>query len=89
MARLLGDHGLGDFAMERISFTHPVGSPDDLWRGLRDSTVRTAALMQGQSADTQGQIRASFDQLVEQHRAGPVLQVPVSAIVASARKPLP
>jgi hypothetical protein len=45
--------------------------------------------MQGQSAHTQGQIRASFDQLVEQYRAGPVLQVPVSAIVASARKPVP
>ena len=75
--------------MERVSFAHPVGSPDDLWRGLLDSTVRTAALMQGQSADTQGQIRASFDRLVEQYRAGPGLEVPVSADVASARKPGP
>lgn len=88
-ARLLGDHGLRDFEMERVSFTHHVGSPDDLWRGLLDSTVRTAALMQGQSADAQGQIRASFDRLVEQYRAGPGFEIPVSAKVASARKPGP
>jgi SAM-dependent methyltransferase/pimeloyl-ACP methyl ester carboxylesterase len=86
LGRLLGDQGLGDFQMERVSFTHPVESPDDLWRGLLESTVRTAALMDGQSADVQGQIRASFERLVEQYRGGPGLEIPVSAIVASARK---
>ena len=85
-ARLLDDQRLEDINIETITFSHPVSSPDELWSGLLAGTVRTSALIQGQPAETQDQIRAAFDRVIQQHRNGDRLVVPVSVKLASATK---
>jgi hypothetical protein len=69
-----------------ISFTHPVSSPDELWRGLLAGTVRTAAVVRGQPDDVQQRIRAAFDRLMQAYRVGTGFELPVSVNLASARR---
>ena len=86
-AALLRAQRLADVSVRTISFSHAESSPDALWRGLLDGTVRTSALVLGQTSDMQRQIRIAFDQIVEQYRVGDRLELPVSVKLASARKP--
>jgi SAM-dependent methyltransferase len=88
LARLLRDQRLGDVDVSTISFSHGEPSADALWRGLMGGTVRTSALVLAQTGETQGRIRAAFDELVEQHRHGARVELPVSVKLASARKPV-
>jgi hypothetical protein len=52
-------------------------------------TVRTSALVLGQTSEMQRQIRAAFDRIVQQYQVGGRLELPVSVKLASARKPAP
>jgi SAM-dependent methyltransferase len=85
-ARLLGDQGLGDIQVRTVSFTHTEPSSDALWRGLLGGTVRLSALILRQPRETQRQIRAAFDRIVQQYEVGARLELPVSVKLASARK---
>ena len=49
-ADLLRGRRLEDIAVETISFSHRMPSSDALWRGLLGGTVRTSALVRGQTA---------------------------------------
>ena len=82
-AALLRDAGLEDVDVRTIAFSYTVSSPDELWDGLLDRTVRTSALIQGQSQEDQRRIRAAFDQLVEDYRQGTALELPVSVKLAA------
>ena len=82
-AALLRDVGLEDVSVRTIAFSHTVSSPDELWEGLLGGTVRTSALIQGQSQEDQRRIRAAFDQLVEDYRQGTALELPVSVKLAA------
>jgi SAM-dependent methyltransferase len=82
-AALLRDVGLEDVSVRTIAFSHRVSSPDELWEGLLGGTVRTSALIQGQSQEDQRRIRAAFDQLVEDYRQGTALELPVSVKLAA------
>jgi SAM-dependent methyltransferase len=84
---LLREHGLEDREVRRIAFTHRVATADELWDGFLGGTVRTSALIVGQPEATRQRIRVAFDRLVEEYRAGDVLELPVSAKLASGRKP--
>jgi hypothetical protein len=86
LVRLLGDHDLDDIELSTISFTHPVASPDALWRGLLAGTVRTAAVVRGQPDDVQQRIRAALDRLMHPYRVGAGFELPVSVKLASARR---
>lgn len=86
---LMRDHGLEQRAVETISFIHRVANADALWDGLLGGTVRTSALIERQPDETRWRIRDSFDQLVREYQCGDVLELPVSAKLASGRKPDP
>jgi SAM-dependent methyltransferase len=86
-AGLLRDQGLEDIDVRTISFSHAEPSADALWRGLLGGTVRTSALIVRQTEDTQRQIRAAFDRIVQRYEVGSGLELPVSVKLASARKP--
>ena len=86
-AALLTDAGLVDAGVQTITFTQPVASPDLLWDGLLDGTVRTSALIRRQSPAVLAAVRARFDEIAERHRAGDALQIPISVKLASAGKP--
>jgi SAM-dependent methyltransferase len=85
-ARLLDNQRLEDVKVETITFSHQVSSPDELWSGLLAGTVRTSALIQRQPDEVQEQIRAAFDRVVQRHRVGDLLAVPVAVKLASAKK---
>ena len=86
-ARLLSDQQLSDVHVKTVSFAHSEDSPDTLWQGLMGGTVRTSALVAGQTPEVQREIRDAFDRIVEQYRVGDRLELPVSVKLASARKP--
>jgi hypothetical protein len=85
--RLLTDAGLADVTIETVEFPLLLTSADELWNGLVDGSVRVRPLIVGQSADTQAAIRMHFDQLLEEYRTENGFAVPVSAKLASARRP--
>ncbi len=85
--RLLEDQRLECVKVETITFSHQVSSPDELWSGLLAGTVRTSALIQRQPDEVQEQIRVAFDRVVQRHRVGDRLAVPVAVKLASATKP--
>ena len=84
---LLRDHGLEHSAVTTIAFTHRVANADELWDGLLGGTVRTSALIERQPDETRRRIRDSFDRLVREYQREGVLELPVSAKLASGRKP--
>jgi ubiquinone/menaquinone biosynthesis C-methylase UbiE len=86
-ARLLRDQRFESVEVETITFSHEVSSPDELWLGMLASTVRTSALIQRQPHGVQEQIRSAFDRVVQRHRVGDRLAVPVAVKLASATKP--
>ncbi len=86
-ARLLGDQRFERIEIETITFSHRVSSSDELWSGLLAGTVRTSALFQRQPDELQEQIRAAFERVVQPHRVGERLDVPVAVKLASATKP--
>lgn len=76
----------GRGAVRRLTFTHRVASPDLLWDGVLDGTVRTSALVKGQPIDVQRRIRATFDRLAAEYAVGDGLELPVSVKVATGRR---
>jgi hypothetical protein len=54
---LLRGQGLEDVGVRTIAFPHRETSPEALWQGLLGGTVRTAALIRGQTGDMQRRIR--------------------------------
>jgi SAM-dependent methyltransferase len=84
---VMRDHGLEDRAVTRIAFTHRVASVEALWDGLLGGSVRTAALILRQPEEVRQRIREAFDRLVAPYRRGDALELPVSAKLASGRKP--
>jgi SAM-dependent methyltransferase len=86
LARLLEAQRFESISVETINFSQQVSSPDELWSGLLAGTVRTSALIQGQPDEVQRQVRAAFDRLVQRHRNGDQLAIPVAVKLASAMK---
>ena len=84
---LLAGAGLEDAAIETVDFSLEVASADELWDGLIEGTVRVRPLVLAQSDEVQQEIRARFDELLEQHRKGAGFEVPVAVKVGSGRKP--
>ena len=57
------------------------------WNGLVEGTVRVRPLVVAQSDEAQWAIRARFEELLEEHRAGDGFEVPVAVKLGSGRKP--
>jgi SAM-dependent methyltransferase len=86
-AGLLGGAGLEKVVVRTLAFSHPVACADQLWDGLLAGTVRTSALILGQSQETRERIRAEFDRVTSVYRDGSGLELPVSVKLAAGRKP--
>jgi ubiquinone/menaquinone biosynthesis C-methylase UbiE len=86
---LMRDLGLEDRTVTTIAFTHRVANADELWDGLLGGTVRTSALIERQPDETRQRIRDAFDRLVGEFQREGVLELPVSAKLATGRKPNP
>jgi SAM-dependent methyltransferase len=85
--RLMGEKGMEQCAVTTIAFTHHVAGADELWRGFLAGSLRIAALILRQPEATQRRIRNCFDRLVRDYQSEDGLELPVSAKLASGRKP--
>jgi ubiquinone/menaquinone biosynthesis C-methylase UbiE len=83
---LLEGARLGDVRVRTIDFVHRIPGGDHLWRGMLDGSVRTRALLRGQTDETRSRIRLAFDAALAVYRAGAGFDVPVSVKLASGRK---
>lgn len=86
-AGLLRGAGLEAVEVRRHAFVHRLASADQWWNGGIGSMVRASAVIRGQPPDTQRQIRAVFDTLVEEYAVPGGFDVPVSVKIAAGRKP--
>ncbi len=86
-ARLLGDAGLADAAVDTIDSILALESADELWGGLVAGTVRVRPLVTAQTDDVQASIRARFDELLDEYGSGDGFEVPVAVKLGSGSKP--
>jgi len=85
-AALLKDQTFTDVEVTTVAFVHGIASADELWDGLLNGTVRTSAVIRGQTDDVVRQIRASFDRRLHSYRTGETYQLPVSFRLARGRR---
>jgi SAM-dependent methyltransferase len=85
-ARLLRGAGLDDVRVETLEVVHEIATADELWHGIVDGTVRTRALVRGQTPDAQRAIRAAFDRGLQPFRKGDRFAIPVAIKIASGRR---
>jgi SAM-dependent methyltransferase len=84
---LMRAQGLEERTVERVELTHRVANADELWAGFLAGSLRVAVLITTQAPELQQRIRAAFDRLVEEYRRDDGLELPISAKLASGRKP--
>jgi ubiquinone/menaquinone biosynthesis C-methylase UbiE len=78
--------GLADVSVDRLGFDLHVEDGDDLWTGLVEGSVRVRPLILGQSEELQREIRARFDELLDEYRTDDGFDVPVAVIFAAGTK---
>jgi SAM-dependent methyltransferase len=87
LAALLSDAGLDDVEVNSIEFAEPLVDTDELWEGLLAGSVRTAAAIERQSEPTRRRIRMELETVVAPYRGDSGIMLPVSAKLASGRRP--
>ena len=86
-AGLLSDAGLTGAMVETIDLVHEADDLDELWQGLLGGSVRGAALVEAQGAETRERIRIEFDRLMDDLRSEGRYRIPIAVKLGSARKP--
>jgi SAM-dependent methyltransferase len=84
---LLSDAGLSGATVETIDLVHEGDDLDELWRGMLGGSVRGAALVEAQGAETRERIRIEFARLMDDLRSEGRYRIPVAVKLGSARKP--
>jgi SAM-dependent methyltransferase len=84
---LLDGQGLVNVAVTTLGFTHRVIGAEQVWNGILDGTVRTAALITGQTDDVRRRIQEAFVANLERRRRGDHLELPVSVKLATGVAP--
>lgn len=87
LAALLSGAGLAEAEVRSIAFELDVADTDELWEGLLAGSVRTAALIERQAEPVRRRIRAALEQAVAPYRSETGIALPVSAKLASGRRP--
>lgn len=85
LARLLTQAGLTRVSVEHVRFTRRFARSADLWDGMLAISPRTGPLVAAQTEETQRQIRAAFERLVEPYTGHSGLDLPASAALVSGR----
>jgi SAM-dependent methyltransferase len=86
-AALLERVGLSEVVIQPVELTHRVSGAEELLRGMLGSSVRTAAVLRAQDAETRRRTMAALERAVEPYRKGNrILELPVAAKLASGTK---
>lgn len=83
---LLAGAGLTDVTVVTVEFGLDLADGDELWDGLIEGSVRIRPMILGQSPELQREIRARFDELLEEYRNDDGFEVPVSVKLAAGTK---
>lgn len=86
-AGLLRSAGLKQVEVRTVGFTHRLPDTEGWWNGGLSSLARASASIHGQPAEVQRRIREVFDRLAAEYVVPGGFDVPVSAKIASGRKP--
>ena len=84
---LLEGAGLDQVNVRTVAFTQVVTDADELWDGLLGGSVRSATVVLRQPPAMRRRVQAACRELAERHRRRGVLELPVSAKLASGRRP--
>lgn len=85
LTALLFGAGLTEIQVTTLSFSQRIPGADALWNGMLGGTVRTRALVEGQSEEARRLIRAAFDRLVGEYESADGIELPVSVKLAVGR----
>jgi SAM-dependent methyltransferase len=84
--RLLEAGGFVDIEISTLSITQRVTSPEAWWDALVDGSVRTAALIRGQTDEVRTALKAAFDRNFEALRSDDGYELPMAVKLASGRR---
>jgi SAM-dependent methyltransferase len=87
LAALLSGAGLDNVEVRSIGFEERLVDTDELWEGMLAGSVRTAAVIERQSESVRRRIRMELETVVAPYRRGTGIVLPVSAKLASGRRP--
>jgi 2-polyprenyl-3-methyl-5-hydroxy-6-metoxy-1,4-benzoquinol methylase len=87
LAALLSGAGLAEVEVRSIAFEQEIADTDELWEGMLAGSVRTAALIERQPEAVRRRIRAALEKAVAPYRSETAIALPVSAKLASGRRP--
>jgi len=87
LSGLLAVAGLQEIEVRAVSFTHRISGSGEMWDGMLGGTVRTRALIVGQTEEMQRRIRAALDRLLLPYAVGDGFEIPVSVKIAAGKKP--
>jgi SAM-dependent methyltransferase len=88
LTAILKNAGLTDVRIDHRTYPVAFADPAELWVGILRSGVRFPPLINAQPPETQGRIRAAFDELANVHaRPGGGIEVPAAVQIASGRRP--
>jgi SAM-dependent methyltransferase len=87
MSGLLCGAGLDEIEVSRVGYETTVASFEEFWNGMVENGVRLRAIVHGQPKDVARRIREGVQRRLEEYRVDGGFAVPVSATLASGRKP--
>jgi SAM-dependent methyltransferase len=87
LSGLLAVAGLQEIEVRAVSFTHRISGSGEMWDGMLGGTVRTRALIVGQTEEMQRRIRAALDRLLLPYAVDDGFEIPVSVKIAAGKKP--
>jgi len=85
--RALREAGFVTPSVVQVPQVWRLGSLDALFENMQGSTVRTAGLLRGQSAEALDAIRSAMREAMADYRKGDTIELPMPAVLASATKP--
>jgi len=83
---LLGSAGLSNVSVASCGFTWRLPNAEALWVGSMGCMARNSALINAQTPETRGRIRAAFIRHANKHRAGDGLELPMAFKVCAGRR---
>jgi SAM-dependent methyltransferase len=86
LSNLLQSAGLAEVTVRAFSFEHRLASPDALWNGILQGTVRTAIGIRRQPGEVRARIRAIYDRLLKPYMMDDGVRIPVAFKIGAGRR---
>jgi ubiquinone/menaquinone biosynthesis C-methylase UbiE len=85
-SRAMSAAGFDSLKVDKVEQLWRLPAGDGLFDAMRDGTVRTAGLLRAQNPEAMKNIRQAIQEETERYTKGSLIELPMPAILASARK---